>query len=260
MSVTLRSVLRSSAAARSSRRVSRYWCGASPNVRRNSRLKCAGDSAAASGQVRHRERLEVAGVGEVLGPQEVTGGRHHVTSIADHGVALARMATHSTTASVGSPAPRFSLARRPGRCHTRSTTSSRAGRSCWSSSAASPDRSAAGTSRSCVTTTTGSPPPAPRSSRSRRKMKQPCARYLGRNPVPYVILSDAEHTVFDAYDVASRALSLGQRPALFVIDREGQRPLRLGRHPAVADPDRRAGARRARRPCRAPADLRRSTP
>ncbi len=47
------------------------------------------------------------------------------------------------------------------------------------------------------------------------------ARYLGRNPVPYAILSDADHTVFDAYDVASRALSLGQRPALFVIDRDG---------------------------------------
>ena len=46
-SVTLRSVLRSSAAARSSRRVSRYWCGASPKVRRNSRLKCAGDRRAA---------------------------------------------------------------------------------------------------------------------------------------------------------------------------------------------------------------------
>ena len=33
--------VRSSAAARSSRRVSRYACGDSPNARRNSRLKCA---------------------------------------------------------------------------------------------------------------------------------------------------------------------------------------------------------------------------
>jgi hypothetical protein len=48
MSVTLRSVSRSSAAARSRRRVSRYWCGASPNVRRNSRLKCAGERRAAA--------------------------------------------------------------------------------------------------------------------------------------------------------------------------------------------------------------------
>ena len=34
------------AAARSSRRVSRYWCGGSPNTRRNWRLKWAGDSPA----------------------------------------------------------------------------------------------------------------------------------------------------------------------------------------------------------------------
>jgi hypothetical protein len=39
MSATDRSVLRSSAAARSRRRVRRYACGGSPNVRRNSRLK-----------------------------------------------------------------------------------------------------------------------------------------------------------------------------------------------------------------------------
>jgi peroxiredoxin len=47
------------------------------------------------------------------------------------------------------------------------------------------------------------------------------ARYEGQHPVPYTILSDEEHGCFDAYDVASRALSLGQRPALFVIDRTG---------------------------------------
>jgi thioredoxin-dependent peroxiredoxin len=46
-------------------------------------------------------------------------------------------------------------------------------------------------------------------------------RYVSRHPVPYAILSDADHAVFDAYDVASRAMSLGQRPALFVIDRDG---------------------------------------
>ena len=39
--------------------------------------------------------------------------------------------------------------------------------------------------------------------------------------MPYAILSDSDHAVFDAYDVASRAMSLGQRPALFVIDRAG---------------------------------------
>ena len=46
-------------------------------------------------------------------------------------------------------------------------------------------------------------------------------RYVSQHPVPYAILSDANHAVFDAYDVASRAMSLGQRPALFVIDRDG---------------------------------------
>ena len=52
------SVLRSSSAARSSRRVSRYWCGVSPNARRNSRLKCAGRDA------RHgRARARRAGLG-----------------------------------------------------------------------------------------------------------------------------------------------------------------------------------------------------
>jgi hypothetical protein len=38
-SETLRSVEHRSAAARSIRLVRRYWCGVSPNVRRNSRLK-----------------------------------------------------------------------------------------------------------------------------------------------------------------------------------------------------------------------------
>jgi hypothetical protein len=44
MSATVRSVLRSSAAAGSSRRVRRDWCGVSPKDGRNSRLKCAVDA------------------------------------------------------------------------------------------------------------------------------------------------------------------------------------------------------------------------
>ena len=48
MSATDLSVVRSSAAARSMRRVSRYACGDSPNARRNSRLKCARESPAAA--------------------------------------------------------------------------------------------------------------------------------------------------------------------------------------------------------------------
>jgi thioredoxin-dependent peroxiredoxin len=45
--------------------------------------------------------------------------------------------------------------------------------------------------------------------------------YLRSHPLPYPTLVDADHTVFDAYEVTSRLMSLGQRPALFVIDAEG---------------------------------------
>jgi peroxiredoxin Q/BCP len=45
--------------------------------------------------------------------------------------------------------------------------------------------------------------------------------YLRGHPMPFPIVVDADHTVFDAYDVASKAMSLGQRPAVFVIDAEG---------------------------------------
>jgi peroxiredoxin Q/BCP len=46
-------------------------------------------------------------------------------------------------------------------------------------------------------------------------------RYVREHPVPFTLVSDADHAVFDAYDVASRALSLGQRPAVFVVDGDG---------------------------------------
>jgi thioredoxin-dependent peroxiredoxin len=45
--------------------------------------------------------------------------------------------------------------------------------------------------------------------------------YLRSHPLPYPTLVDAGHEVFDAYDVTSRMMSLGQRPALFVIDADG---------------------------------------
>jgi len=45
--------------------------------------------------------------------------------------------------------------------------------------------------------------------------------YLRSHPLPYPTLVDAEHEVFDAYDVTSRMISLGQRPGLFVIDGDG---------------------------------------
>lgn len=45
--------------------------------------------------------------------------------------------------------------------------------------------------------------------------------YATRNPVPFPLLADEDHGVFDRYDVASRLISLGQRPAVFVIDGDG---------------------------------------
>jgi peroxiredoxin Q/BCP len=45
--------------------------------------------------------------------------------------------------------------------------------------------------------------------------------YLSSHPLPYPTLVDEDHVVFDAYDVTSRLMSLGQRPALFVVDAEG---------------------------------------
>ena len=48
-----------------------------------------------------------------------------------------------------------------------------------------------------------------------------CEAYLRSHPLPYPTLVDDEHAVFDAYDVTSRIISLGQRPGLFVIDADG---------------------------------------
>lgn len=45
--------------------------------------------------------------------------------------------------------------------------------------------------------------------------------YTKSHPLPYPMVVDADHSVFDAYDVTSRMISLGQRPALFVVDADG---------------------------------------
>jgi peroxiredoxin len=45
--------------------------------------------------------------------------------------------------------------------------------------------------------------------------------YLRAHPLPFPTLIDEQHAVFDAYDATSRLLSLGQRPALFVVDAGG---------------------------------------
>lgn len=45
--------------------------------------------------------------------------------------------------------------------------------------------------------------------------------YFRRNQLPFPGLVDDTHTVYDLYDVQSRAFSLGQRPGLFIIDKTG---------------------------------------
>ena len=47
------------------------------------------------------------------------------------------------------------------------------------------------------------------------------ARFVEKEEYPFPILADDDHAVFDDYDVASKLMSLGQRPAVFVIDRDG---------------------------------------
>ena len=39
--------------------------------------------------------------------------------------------------------------------------------------------------------------------------------------LPFPVLADEERKVFETYDVASSAWSLGQRPGLYVIDSQG---------------------------------------
>ena len=45
--------------------------------------------------------------------------------------------------------------------------------------------------------------------------------YVQRHKIPFPCLVDAAHEVYDLYQVERKAISLGQRPGLFVIDRDG---------------------------------------
>jgi peroxiredoxin Q/BCP len=47
------------------------------------------------------------------------------------------------------------------------------------------------------------------------------ARFVRDNEYPFALLADDDHAVFDAYDVVNKLTSLGQRPAVFVVDRDG---------------------------------------
>ena len=46
-------------------------------------------------------------------------------------------------------------------------------------------------------------------------------RFLEGNPMPFPLLVDHNHAVFDSYDVVKALQSLGQRPAVFVVDADG---------------------------------------
>ena len=46
-------------------------------------------------------------------------------------------------------------------------------------------------------------------------------KFVGGRPLPFPVLADADQQVYDGYDVVSRMMSLGQRPAVFVIGRDG---------------------------------------
>ncbi len=45
--------------------------------------------------------------------------------------------------------------------------------------------------------------------------------YFEKHGVPFPCLVDPENRVYRQYEVKSKLLSLGQRPALFVLDKEG---------------------------------------
>jgi peroxiredoxin Q/BCP len=46
-------------------------------------------------------------------------------------------------------------------------------------------------------------------------------RYFETNDIPFPCLPDPDREVFRLYDVRSALVSLGQRPALFIIDKGG---------------------------------------
>ena len=72
---TDQSVERSSDAARSSRRVSRYWCGRLPEGAAELAAEVGGGEPRGRGEVGDGQRVGVAPVGEVLGAQQVAAGR-----------------------------------------------------------------------------------------------------------------------------------------------------------------------------------------
>ena len=46
-------------------------------------------------------------------------------------------------------------------------------------------------------------------------------QFFSKNPVPYVAVVDDSLEVFQLFDVQSKWYSMGQRPGLFIIDKDG---------------------------------------
>ena len=46
-------------------------------------------------------------------------------------------------------------------------------------------------------------------------------KHLKTNNYPFTVLADPDGDVFKAYDVTSRMASLGQQPAMFIVDTKG---------------------------------------
>ena len=46
-------------------------------------------------------------------------------------------------------------------------------------------------------------------------------KFVRGNEYPFALLADVDHAVFDGYDVVSTMMSLGQRPAVFIVGRDG---------------------------------------
>jgi len=52
--------------------------------------------------------------------------------------------------------------------------------------------------------------------------QQNAVSYFRKKNLPFPGLIDNEHAVFDLYDVQSKLISIGQRPGLFIVDKEGR--------------------------------------
>jgi peroxiredoxin len=47
-------------------------------------------------------------------------------------------------------------------------------------------------------------------------------KFSNKEKFPFPLVADADGAVFEAYDVTSRLVSLGQQPALFIVNTQGK--------------------------------------